>query len=82
MQITDILFQYLHEVQYDKLKTDTAYRAALAAKNQAIEALSETLSPEQVRLFNAYTEQANHVDALELNNFFSCCSVLLLPSER
>lgn len=80
MQVTDILFQYLNEVQYNKLKTDKAYQAALAAKNQAIETLTEKLSPEQVRLFNDYIEQANFVDVLELRSFFSHCSVLLLPS--
>jgi len=79
MQITDILFQYLNEVQYDKLKTDKTYQAALAAKYQAIEALSDTLSPEQLSLFHHYIEQANYVDVLELRSFFSHCSVLLLP---
>ena len=78
MKPTDILFKYLSEVQREELRTDTAFQAAMAAKNQTIAALSETLSPEQAQLFHTYIEQANYLDALELQHLFSRCTLLFM----
>ena len=82
MELTDILSQYLYEVQYEELKTDKAFQAAMAARNQTVEDLESTMSPEQIRLFHRYMEQANYLDNLELQHFFSHCSLLLLPNGK
>ena len=64
MELTDILSQYLYEEQHEALKADASYQAARSARNQAAEALTDTLSPEQLRLFHTYMEQENYLDAL------------------
>ena len=79
MELTDILSQYLYEVQYEELKADKDFQAAKAAKEQAIEDLAATMSPEQVRMFHNCMERSNYLDVLELQHFFSHCSLLLLP---
>ncbi len=82
MELTDILSQYLYEEQHEALKVDASYQAARSARNQAAEALTDTLSPEQLRLFHTYMEQENYLDALALRHFFSRCALLLVPQGR
>ena len=82
MELTDILSQYLYEIQYEELKADTAYQAAKSARNQTAENLTDTMSPEQIQLFHTYMEQANYLNVLELQHFFDHCTLLLMPQGK
>ena len=82
MEITDIISQYLYEIQYEELKTDTAYQAAKTARDQTIVSLIDTMSPEQIRLFHAYMEQTNYLDVLELHHFLDHCTLLVMPQGK
>ncbi len=77
MQITDLIFQYLYEIQGEGLKTDPDYQAAKTARNEAERALIFTLTPKQRRMFHDYAEKARHMDVLELRRLFSRCTLLL-----
>ena len=82
MELTEVLSQYLYEIQYEELKADAAYQTAKAARDQTIENLLDTMSPEQTRLFHTYMEQAAYLDVLELQHFFAHCTLLLMPQGK
>ena len=82
MNLTDILFEQLSELQSEELKADTAYQSARAAKIAAERELIASMQPKQRRLFHSYMEQANYVDALELRRFFSHCTLLFMPPAK
>ena len=82
MKLTDILYDYLSVQLWGELKNDANYQAAQAAEAQAGEALSATLSPQQSQLLETYLEERTHRDNLELINFLSHCSLLVLKQEK
>ena len=75
MKMTDIIFQYLYELQLEDLKADPHYQAAREARRQAEENLMAELSPRQRSLLDSYIEQANYMDGLELRCLFSRCNL-------
>lgn len=81
MRLTDILSQYLHEIQHEELKADEAYQAAREEKIAAERELIAAMTAKQRRLFHSYMEKANYTDVLELHHLFSRCSLLLLPQK-
>ena len=82
MELTDILSQYLYEIQYEELKADAAYQAAKSARDQTIENLTDTMSPEQVQMFHTYMEQTDYLNVLELHHFFDRCTLLIMPQGK
>ena len=82
MELTDLLSQYLYEIQYEELKADTAYQAAKSARDQTVENLTDTMSPEQIRLFHTCMEQAAYLNVLELQHFFARCTLLIMPQGK
>ena len=81
MELTEILSQCLYK-QYEELKTDAAYQAAQEASHQAEKALLDTLTPEQTKLFDTYIDHTSRLDSMELQHFFSRCSLILLPQSK
>ena len=82
MTVTDMIFQYLYEVQNEALENDPDYQAARAERNAAEKSLVFSMAPKQRRMFHEYVEKANYMDALALRNLFSRCTFLLTGRER
>lgn len=82
MQITDLIFQYLYEIQGEGLKTDPDYQAAKAARNEAEKALVFAMTKKQRVLFHQYRDQQEALTSLELRRLLSRCALLLRVREK
>ena len=59
MELTDILYQYLMETQYEELKGDETYQEAKAERDRREGALLETMTELQQQMYYACIEQNN-----------------------
>lgn len=78
----ECLYQYIMENKFQEIYHDREYVALRGIRNDAEQALSDTLTREQRRLFNTYTEQENVVGSVELRHIFREALLLGLRLSR
>lgn len=69
--LTDILYDYLMQTEYEALQADEAYQREKDARDALERAFLETLTPQQRRVFNLYEEQEGVLASLEGQHRFT-----------
>ena len=69
-QYEECLFYYIMEHEWSGLLEQEAYRLLAERRDEALNALTETFTPEQRRLYRAYEPQCNAVCSAELEYLF------------
>lgn len=70
-ELTDLLYDYLIQTEYEKLQTDAAYQREKAVRDALEQALTDTLTPQQRRLFSLYEEQEGVLASMENQHRFT-----------
>ena len=69
-QYEECLFYYIMEHEWPHLLGQEGYRLLAEHRDEALEALAATFTPEQRRLYMAYEPRCNAVSSAELEYLF------------
>ena len=76
--LTDLLYEYLLNREYDRLLTDDAYQQQKDTRDRIERALLATMTPRQRQLLILYEDQENALTAIVNRRRFSETIALLL----
>ncbi len=78
----ECLYQYIMETKFQEICNNREYIALRGIRQDAEQALSDTLTGDQRTLFNTYAEQENAVGSVELRHMFREALLLGLRLSR
>ena len=81
-QYEECLFYYIMEHEWPDLLKQEAYRLLAERRDEALNALTETFTPEQRRLYRAYEPRNNAASSAELEYLFHKSFILGLHLAR
>ena len=81
-QYEECLFYYIMEHEWPGLLEQEAYRLLAERRDEALNALTETFTPEQRRLYLAYEPRSNAASSAELEYLFHKSFILGLHLAR